>query len=624
MITVSFDLAPSGSLGAAIRAVNKVKEQLHMPPGLAAGFQGTAASFTNSLSNEPLLVLAALVAVYIVLGVLYESFIHPVTILSTLPSAGVGALLALMLFGQDLDVVALIGIILLIGIVTKNGIMMVDFALDAERTQGKNSTDAIYEACQLRFRPILMTTMAALLAGLPLAMGSGSGSELRRPLGIAMVGGLILSQLLTLYTTPVIYIFFDGLSGASTGRNRRPLHEPLGTLHRTTRRHDAARRGGGHYGRHCVRHAARSAAAAGGLSHHFGECGSAGRERGHHGILRRDAAGATVQPHCGGREMTSASSLGSTQVTLQFDLSRDIDGAARDVEAAINASRSYLPANLPGNPTYRKVNPADSPVMIFGLTSDKYAPAQMYDAASTVIEQKLSQISGVGQVNLGGGALPAVRVDANPTQLAHYGLSLANLQTVLSAQNANLPKGQLSNGDLSADILANDQIIAAAQYRNLVVGYSNGAAVRLADVADVTDSVQNIRAAGYLNGKRAVMLIIFRQPGANIIQTVDNIRAALPTIKASINSGIDITVVLDRTTTIRASVNEVERTLLTSTLLVVMVVFRVPAQHALDLHPGHCHAGLADRYLRGHVPVQLQHRQSVADGADHRHGLCRG
>jgi len=219
VITVSFDLAPNGSLGAAIKAVTKVAADLHMPPGLAAGFQGTAASFTSSLSNEPLLVLAALVAVYIVLGVLYESFIHPVTILSTLPSAGVGALLALMLFGQDLDVVALIGIILLIGIVTKNGIMMVDFALDAERTQGKSSTEAIFEACQLRFRPILMTTMAALLAGLPLAIGSGEGSELRRPLGIAMVGGLLLSQVLTLYTTPVIYIFFDNLARRS-GRSR--------------------------------------------------------------------------------------------------------------------------------------------------------------------------------------------------------------------------------------------------------------------------------------------------------------------------------------------------------------------------------------------------------------------
>jgi multidrug efflux pump len=211
-ITVSFNLAPNAALGNAITAINKVQSDMHMPPSLQAGFQGTAASFTNSLANEPLLILAALVTVYIVLGVLYESFVHPITILSTLPSAGVGAFLALIIFHQDLSVVAIIGIVLLIGIVKKNGIMMVDFALDAERTRGKNATDAIYEACLLRFRPIMMTTMAALLAGLPLALGSGFGSELRRPLGIAMVGGLLLSQALTLYTTPVIYIFFDNLA----------------------------------------------------------------------------------------------------------------------------------------------------------------------------------------------------------------------------------------------------------------------------------------------------------------------------------------------------------------------------------------------------------------------------
>ncbi len=216
-VTISFNLAPNAALGSAITAIDKVQQEMHMPASLQAEFQGTAASFKNSLSNEALLILAALVTVYIVLGVLYESFVHPVTILSTLPSAGVGALLALMLFRQDLSVVAIIGIILLIGIVKKNGIMMVDFALEAEREHGKNATDAIYEASLLRFRPIMMTTMAALLGGLPLALGSGIGSEIRRPLGIAMVGGLLLSQALTLYTTPVIYIFFDNLGQRFSG-----------------------------------------------------------------------------------------------------------------------------------------------------------------------------------------------------------------------------------------------------------------------------------------------------------------------------------------------------------------------------------------------------------------------
>jgi multidrug efflux pump len=217
-VTISFNLAPDAALGGAITAIEKAQKSLNMPNSVQFGFQGTAASFEGSLSNEGLLILAALAAVYIVLGILYESFIHPITILSTLPSAGVGALLALMLFKQDLSVVAIIGIILLIGIVKKNGIMMVDFALEGEREHGKNSTDAIFEACLLRFRPIMMTTMAALLAGIPLALGQGMGSELRRPLGIAMVGGLLLSQVLTLYTTPVIYIFFDNI-GHRFGRS---------------------------------------------------------------------------------------------------------------------------------------------------------------------------------------------------------------------------------------------------------------------------------------------------------------------------------------------------------------------------------------------------------------------
>jgi multidrug efflux pump len=272
-------------------------------------------------------------------------------------------------------------------------------------------------------------------------------------------------------------------------------------------------------------------------------------------------------------EMTSASSLGTTSVTIQFDLSRNIDGAARDVEAAINAARTYLPANLPANPTYRKVNPADAPIMIIGLTSDKYGPDKLYDEASTIVQQKLSQIQGVGQVSPGGGALPSVRVEVNPTKLASLGMTMADVQSVLSLQNANLAKGQITNGDISADILANDQISHAEEYKPIIIGYNKGLAVRLSDVADVVDSVQNVRAAGYLNGKRAVVLIVFRQPGANIIDTVDRIRAQLPSVEASIPSGIDTTIVLDRTTTIRASVSDVERTLMISIVLVIIVVF---------------------------------------------------
>ena len=285
-------------------------------------------------------------------------------------------------------------------------------------------------------------------------------------------------------------------------------------------------------------------------------------------------------------EMTSSSALGTCSLTIQFDLNRNIDGAARDVEAAINAARTYLPANMPSNPSYRKVNPADAPIMILGLTSDKYDPAKLYDEASTVIQQKLSQVNGVGQVNTGGGALPSVRVEVNPAQLASYGLTMGNVQSVLSLQNADIPKGQLTNGVVTADIIANDQISHAEEYKPLIVGYKNGSAVRLSDIAEVVDSVQNIRTGGYLNGKRAINVIVFRQPGANIIDTVDRLRAELPSIKASIPKGIDITVVMDRTTTIRASVNDVERTLVISIVLVIVVVFVFLRNARATLIPG--------------------------------------
>ncbi len=272
-------------------------------------------------------------------------------------------------------------------------------------------------------------------------------------------------------------------------------------------------------------------------------------------------------------EMTSTSYLGTTSVTMQFDLNRNIDGAARDVQAAINAAAGQLPANLPSKPTYRKVNPADSPVLILALTSEIYGKARMYDAASSILAQKLSQMQGVGQVVVGGGALPAVRVDVNPTILNNMGLGLEDVRTAISNANANRPKGQVQNDQTTSSLTTSDQLLQASEYRPLLVAYRNGAAVRLSDIAEVSDSVEDIRTAGTFEGKPAILLIIFRQPGANIISTVDTVRAAMPQLQAEIPAGMKLDVGMDRTLTIRASVEDVEGTLLISISLVILVVF---------------------------------------------------
>ena len=272
-------------------------------------------------------------------------------------------------------------------------------------------------------------------------------------------------------------------------------------------------------------------------------------------------------------EMTSSSSLGSTSITLQFDLNRDIDAAARDVEAAINAARGYLPTNLPANPSYKKVNPADSPIFIVGLTSKVLTKGQMYDAASTIMAQKLSQIAGVGQVTVGGSALPGVRIELNPTVLQKYGIGFEAVRSVLGAANANVPKGHFTDGPNMWEVGANDQILKAVDYEPLVIAYRKGVAVRVTDVGQAIDSVEDVRQAGYLDSQPAVLVIVFRQPGANIIQTVDRIRAALPQLKGAIPQAINLTVAVDQTVTIRASVSDVERTLVISVLLVILVVF---------------------------------------------------
>ena len=272
-------------------------------------------------------------------------------------------------------------------------------------------------------------------------------------------------------------------------------------------------------------------------------------------------------------EMTSTSSLGSTSIVLQFDLNRDINGAARDVQAAINAARGQLPADLPNNPTYRKINPADAPIMILSLTSDTVDTSRLYDAASSILQQKLSQVEGVGQVTVGGSSLPAVRVELNPTALNRYGIGLDQVRAVLTSANANRPKGQLANATTAWEMSATDQLLKAELYRPLIVTYQRGAAVRLSDVADVEDSVQDLRNAGSANGKPAVLLVIFRQTGANVIETVDRVRSLLPQLQAAISPAIQLSVMLDRTTTIRASVEDVEFTLMISVALVILVVF---------------------------------------------------
>src|SRR5579883_39717 len=285
-------------------------------------------------------------------------------------------------------------------------------------------------------------------------------------------------------------------------------------------------------------------------------------------------------------QMTSASSLGSTRITLQFDLSRDIDGAARDVQAAINASSSQLPANLPNNPTYRKVNPADAPIMILALTSNKYSTGQLYDAASTILQQKLSQVNGIGQVMVGGSSLPGVRVELNPTALNNLGIGLPDVANAIAAANRHLAKGQIATDSRLSDVMVNDQLFKASEYAPLIITYRNNSPVRISDVAQVTDSVEDLRNAGLSDGKPAVLIVLFKSPGANVIKTIDQVRAILPQLKASIPADIDTTVMMDRTQTIRTSLHDVEATLMIAMLLVVIVSYLFLGNLRVMLIPG--------------------------------------
>ena len=322
-------------------------------------------------------------------------------------------------------------------------------------------------------------------------------------------------------------------------------------------------------------------------------------------------------------EMTSSSSVGSSRITLQFGLDRDIDGAARDVQAAINAARADLPTSLRSNPTYRKVNPADAPILILTLTSKTLTSGQLYDSAASVIEQRLSQIQGIGEVDVSGSALPAVRVELNPTALFKYGIGLEDVRAALASANANSPKGAIEDGDLHFQIYTNDQASHADQYRDLVIAYRNNAAVHLADVADVVDSVENLRNAGLANGRPAVLVILYRQPGANIVQAVDAVKAALPQVEAALPGGYRYRIGsrsqhddphLARR--YRTHAGDRRRSRHPRRL-------PFPSQLARDDHPERRRAGFDHRHVRRDVHARLQSRQFVVDGADHRDRLRR-
>ena len=272
-------------------------------------------------------------------------------------------------------------------------------------------------------------------------------------------------------------------------------------------------------------------------------------------------------------EMTSQSTLGSTRITLQFGLDRNIDGAARDVQAAIVAARVDLPTSLRQNPTYHKVNPADAPIMVIAMTSSTHAAGQLYDIASNILQQRLSQLPGIGEVDVSGSALPAVRVEINPTAIFHYGIGLEDIRAALASANANSPKGAIEDDNAHYQIYSNDQATKAAQYRDLVIAYRNGAAVHLSDVAEVTDSVEDLRNAGLVNGKPGIVVSLLRQPGANIIDAIDNVRAELPRLAASLPGDVDLTVAVDRSKTIRQSLADTQKTLIIAVLLVILVVF---------------------------------------------------
>ena len=504
------------------------------------------------MRNMGILLIVAIAVVYIVLGVLYESYVHPLTILSGLPSAGFGALLTLLLFKVELSIYSFVGLIMLIGIVKKNAIMQIDFALEAERKEGMSPRDAIYQGCLIRFRPIMMTTMAALLGGLPIALGYGAGGEARKPLGLAVVGGLAFSQLMTLYLTPVVYTYMAAILGKWNAWKSR----------KTNAQGTRSRHAGGRlivwitrmnisqtFIERPIATSLLMAAIAlfGGVAYRQLAVSDLPNvdfptllvTAALPGASPETMAAAVATPLenqfstiAGLNSMSSSNSLGNTQITLEFDLARKLDGAAVDVQAAITQASRLLPQGMPTPPTFTKVNPADQPILYIALTSPTLPLWTLDEYAETRIAQRISMISGVAQVQVLGAQKYAVHVQMDPHALASRQIGINEIETALKNWNVNLPTGSIIGPQRAFTLQASGQLLTADQYRPVVVAYRNGSPVRLDELGTIIDSVEDDKTASWFYkdkfNSRAIVLAIQRQPGTNTIAVTDGVKNLLP------------------------------------------------------------------------------------------------